>query len=480
MLFKLQPFQGLRLFWLCLLFPVIAFSQVLSETVSEEIERRVNEKINPSLAMGILHPDGSRSYYNYGSYRNGVAQKPDSITLYEIGSVTKTFTATLTNRYIDQQEAKTLDLYFPESAKNNAKLKKITLKQLMHHISGMPRLSGQFAPNKWSDPFKGYSDMHLENELLTVVPDTTTRWSYSNFGYAILGKALEKHTSKNFDMLIAEIALQAGMSNTYTGHQPAIDVLMASPTNLGSTNSFWHFEGPSRYAGGVISCTSDLLSYLEYQLDTNPLFGPHPVQEPLSTGINALGKGRVTYKEGWFVFQPDEYTQILFHNGGTGGFTSFLAYDKRTGTGIVTLSNSVSLADDIALKILYPGFELKAPERTIAYELAARIDSGVASGLIEWYQNLKNADYPNDIIDIYWLERFHYGEENYTISDQLSTILLLELPDDWEVLAIKGENLEKLGNYFDAKLMYQSALELNPQQNTLKEKIARCEAKVKE
>lgn len=463
-----------------LILPFLSFSQTITEEIREEIDRRVSEKINPSLIIGILHEDGLRSYHAYGSYRNDMEVTPDSATHYEIGSVTKTFTAYLVNNYFTQQEAKTLDLFFPGIAAKNTRLKHINIQQLKHHVSGMPRLSDRFAPNNWSDPFKGYGDAQLENELLTVVPDTTAKWSYSNFGYAILGKALEQHTGKDFDMLISEIALQAGMPNTYTAHGPGIDSTMAAPTNLGTTNSFWHFEGPSRYAGGVISTASDLLNYLEYQKAQNDLFGRYPVTGAYPTGINTLGKNQLSYKEGWFVYEPDEYTQILFHNGGTGGYTSFLAYNKRTRTGIVALANSVTLADDIALKILYPGFELKSPERTIAYELAAMIDAGESDKILERYQALKQAEYPNNLVNIYWLERFHYGEKHYEISDKLSTIMLLELPDDWEVLNIKGQNLEKLGNYFDAKLMYESALELNPGRSAIKESITRCEAKLKE
>ena len=108
------------------------------------------------------------------------------------------------------------------------------------------------------------------------------------------------------------------------------------------------------------------------------------------------------------------------------------------------------------------------------YELADAIDAGKTDGLVEKYDSLKSEAYPDNIIDIYWLERFHFGKGNYSISDQLSDIMVRELPGDWEVHDIKGQNLEELKDFKNAKSAYEKALELNPENESLKEKISRC------
>jgi tetratricopeptide (TPR) repeat protein len=142
--------------------------------------------------------------------------------------------------------------------------------------------------------------------------------------------------------------------------------------------------------------------------------------------------------------------------------------------GVVVLSNSVSIVDDIGLHLIYPASQLKQPQRTIAFELADAIDAGKGRNLVAKYQRLQKAAYPDNIIDIYWLERFHFGQSNYGISRQLSEIMVQALPEDWEVHDIQGQNLEQLKKYKKAAKAYQKALALNPNHPLLEEKIKRC------
>ncbi|MEM9981029.1 MAG: tetratricopeptide repeat protein [Bacteroidota bacterium] len=130
--------------------------------------------------------------------------------------------------------------------------------------------------------------------------------------------------------------------------------------------------------------------------------------------------------------------------------------------------------DDIGLKLIYPAFKLKHPERTIAYELADSIEKGSIKDLVRKYEKLKNENYPDNILNIYWLERYFFGQENYTVSNQLSDIMVKVLPDDWEVMDIKGQKFERLKRYREAAEAYQKALDLNPNQALLKEKIKYC------
>lgn len=67
-----------------------------------------------------------------------------------------------------------------------------------------------------------------------------------------------------------------------------------------------------------------------------------------------------------------------------------------------------------------------------------------------------------------------YGQGNYSISNQLSDIMVEVLPEDWEVHDIKGQNLEQLEDYNNAITAYEKALSLNPENELLKEKIKRC------
>ncbi len=93
-----------KLIVLLLLLPFTVSSQSLPDSLLLEINRRVEQKINPSISIGILHADGPKSYYNFGQYQLGGIQPADSSTLYEIGSVTKIFTATLLEQKLDLRQ----------------------------------------------------------------------------------------------------------------------------------------------------------------------------------------------------------------------------------------------------------------------------------------------------------------------------------------------------------------------------------------
>ena len=458
----------------CLLLTFIStclFGQVISEELDREIRRRVKLEINPSFSIGVLLPDGTTKFYGYGYYDNSRKQ-PDSLTLYEIGSVTKTFTARLATIFLKDSLNKPLSAFF--FGIENPKLDSITPYELQNHIAGVPRLSNQFSPQNWSDPFNGYSYDILQKELQDLNPDTSNTWGYSNFGYSILGRAIETVSEKTYEKLMSGLLKNIGMNNTFLSVPALENQNIAKPTNIGTANSNWNFTGPSRYAGGLVSNTKDLLSYLQYQKQNNPLFSSDTLQKPIQTNVPNLGKDKLFYQDGWFVLKPDSTTNILFHNGGTGGYISFVGYNRTSDTGVVVLSNSVNVVDDIGINMLYPTFKLNHPERTIAYELADAIDAHNTNGLVNQFDKLKSKNYPNNIIDLYWLERFHFGKGNYSVSNQLSDIMVKELPDDWEVYDIKGQNLEQVKDYKKAAEFYEKAFGLNPDNELLNDKIKRC------
>ncbi|ETN96255.1 serine hydrolase [Zhouia amylolytica] len=463
--------QFLFYFFICTISNFLS-AQDLPSDVYQEIERRIKLEINPSISIGILLPNGDTKYHSFSIEEGVINVKTDSLTLYEIGSITKTFTATLAQLSLKESMSVSIKDFFPDV--DNSNLDRIELSELQNHIAGIPRLSAQFTPDDWSDPFNGYSDSLLNIELQSLKTDTLKVWRYSNLGYGILGKIVEKSTNRTFEDLMGGLLLKADMTNTYLNHQSAIINIIAQPTNMGTQNSYWNFTGPSRYAGGLISCTRDLIHYLKYQQKFNSLFTPNSINKLIPTGITDLGKDRLFYKDGWFVFNPEQHTQILFHNGGTGGYRSFLGFNKETKFGVVILTNSGNLVDDIGLKLLYPDFQLNHPERTIAYELADIIDQGNPKNLVATYKQLKAEEYPGNILNIYWLERFFFGKGKYAISHQLSNIMVMELPDDWEVFEINGQNLEKLERYEEAIIAYKKALKLNPGNTLLIDHIERC------
>ncbi|SFT81184.1 beta-lactamase class C [Lishizhenia tianjinensis] len=146
------------------IFASSCFGQLITEELEREINRRIELEINPSFSIGILYPDGTAEYYGYGQ-PNTYSKQPDSLTLYEIGSITKTFTSTLATFYLKDSLNAPLSHFFPEIT--HPKLAQISPYQLQHHIAGIPRLSEQLKDYKNARiAYETALSLNLKNELL--------------------------------------------------------------------------------------------------------------------------------------------------------------------------------------------------------------------------------------------------------------------------------------------------------------------------
>lgn len=458
----------------CLYFAVIfaqaAVAQPISSGLESEIIRRVNQEINPSISIGILDQDGTMTFYNYGHKEGPKSAAPDSTTRYEIGSITKTFTASLLESYLAESLDTPVNTWFPEIS--NEALAQFTLREIRNHKSGLPRLSPLFSPSNWADPFADYSAEQLQLELSKLSLDSTKNWQYSNLGYTILGAILEQKLNAPYKEIMPEFLARIGMQHSLVSHTSNNGQNMAEPSNCGTRFSNWHLEGPSGFAGGIISCTADMLKYLEFLKLNNSLFNKNFSDAFIETPIKVGKEWKLSYLNGWFNLKADS-ADILFHNGGTGGYISFLGYNKNSHTGVVILSNGSKSVDDLGLQILFPSFPLAKPQRSVAYQLADAIERGVED-LQAIADSAKASGVPDAIMDLYWLERFQFGKKNYKMSVQLAGMMASTLPNDWEVMDILGQNYEALQKFKEALAAYESAQKLNPANPNLAAKIERC------
>jgi len=179
---------------------------------------------NKSLSIGILK-NGSTVFYHYGETRKGTGTLPSNRSIYEIGSISKSFTGILLAKAIEEQKVKADDdirKYLPESCKNlSYKQTPLTLVQLANHTSGIPRLPENLSDQKnfdEKDPYHHYTKELLFNYLgklkLKTMPGTVSE--YSNTGMALLGVILEAVYGKSYEALVKEkITEPLHMAHTY-------------------------------------------------------------------------------------------------------------------------------------------------------------------------------------------------------------------------------------------------------------------------
>lgn len=315
----------------------------------------LSEPGNVSLSIG-LYKDGKEHYYHYGETRRGSGTLPGNESIYEIGSITKTFTGILLATAIGEGKVKAGDdvrLYLPSGCKDFAyRQTPITLGQLANHTSGLPRLPGNLTRQKnfdAQDPYRNYTKellfADLADQKLKVAPGTVS--DYSNSGVALLGIVLSGVYNKPYDVLVNEkITAPLNMNSTWK------EVPEARRTDFctgydekGKETSYWHFTDLTP-CGGLRSTPGDMMRYLRANLDTtdSAISRSHATTFQ-SSKYNAVGMA-------WQKQQSLSGDELTWHNGGTYGFSSFLGFYQARQCGLFVLSNSGQNVDALSIQLL--------------------------------------------------------------------------------------------------------------------------------
>lgn len=294
-------------------------------------------------------------------------------TVFEIGSITKTFTGLALAREIEHgtvrldqpvQELLPADVELPEAARA------VTLRQLTSHSSGFPRVSASSSSFKGistllfgSDPYAGYTEKKLLEDVRTVKLEFKpgTKSAYSNFGMMLLGHLLATKAGCRYEQLIKrDVCGPLGMLDTGTTLQPDQArcaaqgyraTLRCGPILLGLRSSPW-FEGNDLGGAGALRSTAaDMLKYLQANLHPEGQSLEHALRESHRELIKE--DERTAYGMNWVRTEGQTLKQpVLWHNGGTGGFRSFLGFAERSRVGVMVLSNSSESVDDLATELL--------------------------------------------------------------------------------------------------------------------------------
>ena len=263
-------------------------------------------------------------------------EAPGSDPVFEIGSVTKTFTALLFAEMCERGEVSPTDPLAKFVPTLSGGARDITLSELATHHAGLPKVPRDLlwqAVRAHSDPYAGYEQARLESAL-GHARVKRGRFRYSNLGFAALGHALAIAGGTAYEDLVAErICEPLGLTSTTT---IAGERDLAGHKRIGKPVPDWELAsfGP---AGALRSSVEDLLTYLEAHLDPGgPLAGPlEEVQKPRVQ----IRKDRLAIGWSWLILTRRGRT-VAWHGGGTGGFSSFVGFDRDRGVALVALANA--------------------------------------------------------------------------------------------------------------------------------------------
>jgi CubicO group peptidase (beta-lactamase class C family) len=280
-------------------------------------------------------------------------------SLFQIGSVTKVFTALALADAVARTEV-TLDTPLAAllpGTPTPATGAPITLGHLATHTSGLPRLPPGLlrrALRSRSDPYRDVTTDYLLEALaatrLRSAPGTRVR--YSNFGAALLGQALSRHTGRPYAQLIADrITGPLLLPDTAVDLRPdQLTRKAAGHSRRGRVVPDWHL-GAMPGAGALYSTVPDLLTLLRAHLEpdgTTLRDALGLVQRPRARRNRWLQVGL-----GWFL-SPVRSTghTALWHNGGTGGFAGYLALLPAAEAGVVVLADTARSVDRAGVRLL--------------------------------------------------------------------------------------------------------------------------------
>ncbi|MFD2600062.1 serine hydrolase [Sphingobacterium corticis] len=326
------------------------------ESKIEKIAKSYTQKTNArSLSIGIIHQGQIQTFF-FGETDDGNETLPTENSVYEIGSITKTFTATLLADLVEKQIVSlddSITKFLPDSLAQNPDLQKITFRSLANHTSGLPGLPDNFTKvngYKRTDPYATYDRKALFAYLKNVKleHDPETEYVYSNLGFGLLGELISIISKKPYAACVKElIALPLHMRTTDITIDPKNENILKVFKD-GEEVPKWSFQALAG-AGALKSTLNDMLRYAITQLAVPE----NDIQRAMSATklFTFFIPPNMDIGLGWHTNLLEDIS-YYWHNGATAGSYSYIGLIPDERSAVVILSNSNVPLDDTAQEII--------------------------------------------------------------------------------------------------------------------------------
>ncbi|MGH8274279.1 MAG: serine hydrolase [Gammaproteobacteria bacterium] len=401
----------------------VSATTLLPARVMKAAHNRVAAGEYPMLVIGVVNGGKSRLY----GFNAAGDPTPNADTVFEIGSVTKTFTGLLLAEAVkagavalDEPVAKLLPKFKIPS--RNGKL--VTLGNLADQHSGLPRLPGNLAPADPNNPYAGYDAKRLKTFLAgyKLPRDPGSAYEYSNLGFGLLGYALAQHAGVSYAGLVKKEILDPlhlGLCGV------SLDKLLrehlaAGHDESGKKTENWDLAVLAG-AGGLKCSAADMMRYLKANMvaasgsknvvsstsaassssrgaasagsaqASASVLRPARSKLGLSTESSLASAMRLAHRPradgpgknraglGWMTLVTNDAT-IVWHNGMTGGYASFIGFSADGKRGVFVLTNIQQSVDDLGFATLLKSASLEPVQTTI------QMSPGALDAYVGYYQ----------------------------------------------------------------------------------------------
>lgn len=327
----------------------------------------VEDGVTPGIVFGIVEDDGTKRILSAGT-AGPDAGPVGPRSVFELGSINKTFTGTLLALAVRRDEVSLDDPvadYLPDSVRVPSwDGREITLLDLATHRSGLPGLPTTYVPGDLGDPYAAYTVDVLYEFLASheLRREPGTEAEYSNLGFGLLGHALARAAGTTYPELLRERILDPlGMRHTAYESDAAYGNTgmadrMAKPHSRGGVVPAWTGTEAIWGAGGLRSTMEDMLKYLTANLG--------PPETELERAMRDAHRPRAPYDDelaegseiglAWRTIPAGSHT-IIEHGGTSAGSSARIALDPDRGVGFVRLTNTGSFRDDLGMYMLRTG-----------------------------------------------------------------------------------------------------------------------------
>ncbi|MDR3227012.1 MAG: serine hydrolase, partial [Prevotellaceae bacterium] len=356
---------------ICLTFIIVFF--VSLQNIQAQDYTKINAKIDsvvsvvmsdwkiPGMAVAILKNNEVIHKKGFGTKSPEEFLPINENTVFQIGSVSKSFTAAMIAMLVDEGKLKWNDKiieHLPDfKMYDSLATKSLLVKDIMTHRTGLRAQAGTYIPNL------GYDRDDIYKMLAYMKPRSEIRsaYAYNNITFVIAAKLIEKYTEKSWEENIRERIFQPlGMTSSSVNE----DGFLASENRSmscefeyenGIKNKWLYGDDRALFwltvigpAGSVNSTATDLIKWAKFHINKGKVDGKEIISEKnmnyLHTGqlITSMDSARITvYGQCWFIEQTNRY-RLYFHTGTTWGFTTLCAFIPEENLGIVVLANSES------------------------------------------------------------------------------------------------------------------------------------------
>jgi CubicO group peptidase (beta-lactamase class C family) len=370
-LFEKQFVRGLSLILTALLF----FAQCKKEEtppsgppefthLEEEIDYLVEPFLHVGMVVGVIDKNQVKRVFAFGTKSTTTEEPPDEHTVFEIGSINKSFTCLIAAKNIldGTFENDTVQHYLPDDRVllpdwNGVP---VTLHSLLTHTSGIPRKptdDGYDPPSGYNskNPYATYTTDYMYaylNDHCELLFEPGTAWEYSNSGMGLVGHIIGLADSSDYETVLhREVfdVLGMGSSALFLTEEQKMNFAIGYDRNLAALPEFTA-QDIMQGAGFIKSSVADMFKYLEAQMGLE--------DTPLKPAIDYCHQPQLELEYwgqqciGWYRKVLDDGQQITYCGGNTIGFGSYLGFNESLSTGVILWYNADF--DDGANLILGP------------------------------------------------------------------------------------------------------------------------------